>query len=314
MKKLLFLSGAACWWALNLTVPACAEAKTVVTISSKKINPYEEALAGFKEELKKREPDVVFKDYDLKAIGDKEDDFFKTLKETMSDLIFTLGTESTLFAQQKIKGLPLLFSMVLNPRQSGIVASSADPDGYLTGVSLDIPPELQFVKLKEMLPKASRVGIIYNAKEIKEIKAVLDRMGLTMVAKPVRSEADVPQALNEIVGSVDCVWAQADSLIYNAQSSQYILLTLLRNKIPLMAFSSQYVKAGALFALECDYGDIGRQSAEIAARIMGEGPRETLTIAFPEKTHLVVNRRIADLIGAGIPETILKEAREVDSQ
>ena len=204
--------------------------------------------------------------------------------------------------------------MVINPAESLLIDSSAGSGSNLTGVSLDILPELQFKKLKEMLPTLSRVGIIYNAKEkewIQNIKTAAKKLGLIIVAKPISSAADVPHALDELVGSADCLWAQVDPLIYNAQSSQYILLTLLRNKIPFAAFSSQYVKAGALLALECDYSNIGRQSAQMAIKILANKAVASIPVALPEKMNLVVNKKIAELIGIEIPQKLLEEAKEV---
>ncbi|MFH1640587.1 MAG: ABC transporter substrate-binding protein [Candidatus Omnitrophota bacterium] len=268
----------------------------IAVIRSRVIKPYQDALSGFEEELNKSGYKITPRRFDLENAKGKETQLMQEIKDLKPVLVFVIGTEASLFAKENFKELPVIFSMVLSPVKSGIVESLTNPGNNLTGISLDILPEVQFRKLKEMLPKVSRVGVIYNAKEkdwIKEIEEAAKKTGLAIVAKPINSESDVPAKLAEISKEADCIWAQAEPSIYNAQSSQYILLQLLRNKIPFMAFSSQYVKAGALLSLECDYNDIGRESAQIAIKVLNGANLGSTPVAFPEKINLAVNQKIA---------------------
>jgi putative tryptophan/tyrosine transport system substrate-binding protein len=313
-RALIYLSFLAIFMFLSDINPALSEEKAViVVIRSKSIKPYNDALSGFEAGINKNGYKIS-SSYNLEDNKDKEPQLIAEIKNLKPDLVATIGTEASLFAKDNLKGIPAIFFMVINPAESLLIGSSVGSGSNLTGVSLDILPELQFKKLKEMLPKLSRVGIIYNTKEnewIQNIERAAKKLGLLIVAKPISSAADVPHALDELIGSADCLWAQVDPLIYNAQSSQYILLTLLRNKIPFVAFSSQYVKAGALFALECDYSDIGRQSAQMAINVMVNKFTVSVPIALPEKMNLVVNKKIAELIGIEIPQKLLEEAKEV---
>ncbi|MBN1869188.1 MAG: ABC transporter substrate-binding protein [Candidatus Omnitrophica bacterium] len=286
----------------------------IAVVLGKAIGPYLQALSGFETELKENGYQISPHHFDLDEYEGPEERMIQEIRDLKPALIFTIGTKATLFAQGHFQDLPVVFSMVLNPVKAGVIKSFTTPTHNLTGVSLDIPPEKQFEKLKEIQPKVKRVGVIYDAKEkewIKEIEAVAKKEGLLLVAKPVHSESDVPVALDDIRDKIDALWAQTDAMIYNANSSQYILLTLLRHKIPLMAFSASYVKAGALLALECDYDAIGRQAGRIAIKIlMGEDP-STILVSFPEDPNLVVNKRISKLVGIDIPADALKEASEV---
>ena len=315
MKRvLIYLSFVAVFMLLLDINPALSEEKAViVVIRSKSIKSYNDALSGFEAGLNKNGYKIS-SSCNLEDNKNKEPQLIDEIKNLKPDLVATIGTEASLFAKDNLKGMPIIFFMVINPAETLLTGSLAGSRDNLTGVSLDILPELQFKKLKEMLPKLSRVGIIYNAKEkdwIQNIETTAKKLDLLIVAKPISSAADVPHALDELIGSADCLWAQVDPLIYNAQSSQYILLTLLRNKIPFVAFSSQYVKAGALLALECDYSDIGRQTAQMAIKVLVNKATASLPVALPERMNLVVNKKIAELIGIEIPKKLLEEAKEV---
>jgi putative tryptophan/tyrosine transport system substrate-binding protein len=313
-RVLIYLSLLTVFMFLPDIKPALSEEKAViVVVRSKSIKPYDDALSGFEAGLNKNGYKVS-SSYNLEDSKGRQPQLIDEIKNLKPDLVATIGTEASLFAKDNLKGLPIIFFMVINPAESLLISSPVGSGSNLTGVSLDILPELQFKKLKEILPKLSRVGIIYNTKEkdwIQNIERVAKKLDLIIVAKPISSAADVPHVLDELIGSADCLWAQVDPLIYNAQSSQYILLTLLRNKIPLMAFSSQYVKAGALLALECDYSEIGRQAAQMAIKVLVNKAATSISVALPERMNLVVNNKIAELIGVEIPRKLLEEAKEV---
>lgn len=297
----------------NLPVTFSETNPVIVVLLSKPLRPYNDALSGFEELIQKNGYKIAFV-YNLDEKKDNRPQFISTIKGENPGLVFAIGTEAAIFAKQNLSDLPVVFSMVLNPVKSGLVESLAAPGNNLTGVSLDIPPELQFEKLKEVLPHVTRVGVIYNEKEsdwIKEVRQAAQKNGLSLIVKPVNSQIDVPGSLDEIVKEVDCLWAQVDPMIYNVQSSQYILLNLLRSKIPMMAFSAQYVKAGALLGLECDYVDIGRQSADIALVILKHGALGNVALVFPQKVRLLINKKIAGVIGVDIPQRALEEAAQV---
>jgi len=313
MKKNLLMLLFFFFFCFDLPASFSGSDPVIVVLLSKALKPYNDALSGFEEGIKKSGYKITVT-YNLDEKKDNLTQLVSAIKTQDPGLVFAIGTEAAIFAKQNLTDLPVVFSMVLNPVKSGLVPSLANPGNNLTGVSLDIPPDLQFQKLKEVLPKAVRIGVIYNAKEeewIKSVREAAQKNGLSLVVKPVNAQTDVPGSLDEIVKDVDCLWAQVDPMIYNVQSSQYILLNLLRSKIPMMAFSAQYVKAGALLGLECDYIDIGRQSADIALSILKHGVSGSIALVFPQKVRLLINKKIAGVIGVDIPAQALDEAAQV---
>ena len=118
-------------------------------------------------------------------------------------------------------------------------------------------------------------------------------------------------SLKEIIKEADLLWAGVDPLVYNVKSSQYILLRTLREKVPFIAYSSLYVKAGALAAFECDYDDIGRQTARVAIEVIADKKAGSLPVAFPEKRRLIINKNTAKIIGVRIPRKVLEEAEVI---
>lgn len=281
----------------------------IVILRSQDISPYNSAVYGFKDEMD-RTFTVSYQEYQLEDYADREDSLMTEIENDRPTLIFAVGTEAAMLAKNNIRDIPVIFSMVLNPVESGVVKSVRHPDDNITGISLKISIEKQFRKIKEIFPNVHKIGMLYDAKNMvglkKEAESAAENLDLTLVAKAVNSTGEVDDALNEVINEADILWAGVDKLIYNPQSAQHILLATLRNKIPFMAFSSNYVNAGALMALECDYVDIGRQSADLAIKVLNGEKASEIPVVSPRMTRLVINEKTAQLIGVKIPKVTLQ--------
>jgi putative ABC transport system substrate-binding protein len=81
------------------------------------------------------------------------------------DVIVARGTLGPLAAKRATSTIPIVMTAAGDPLGSGLVASLARPDGNVTGMSLMVP-ELggkRLELLKELLPRLSRVAVLWNA-------------------------------------------------------------------------------------------------------------------------------------------------------
>ncbi len=273
--------------------------------------PYNEAMSSFLQTM--RELGWSYKYNNIMIKGGIEIDIVKETRG--SDLILTMGTKATLATKEVVGDIPIIFCMALNPVSSGIVRNMNLPGENITGASLDIPLKTQFKHIKLIITNAETIGVIYNPQETKVIVQeafdVAKHMNLKLIAKPISSERDVPDALKNMLGKVDVLWSVADGTVFGAQSTQYILFNTLKAEMPFMGLSPSFVKAGALMALACNNGDVGKQAAEIANRVLnGENPGN-IAIAVPRKVSFWLNLRTADQIGLRIPDHAIKSADKV---
>lgn len=297
-----------------ISCPVICEAQTISVIISevKSMEQYNNSLSGFKEELKDNySAGVSYQILNLNEIS--EDDAVNKIWQSNPKLILAVGTQAAILAKENLNNIPIVFSTVLNPVDNGLINEIHRPEKNLTGVTLNIDIEDQFRVLKKIIPGLKTIGMLYDERKLEGLKEKAEeaahQFGLTLIAKPISSPSDVPAALKNIIKEADCLWATVDKLVYNNQAAETIILTLLQNKFPFMAFSASYVKAGALVALECDYRDIGRQAGEIAIKVLiGQKP-ESIAVASPRKTRLVINKRTADIIRVNIPNSLLEDAQ-----
>jgi putative ABC transport system substrate-binding protein len=286
------------------------EDKKVIVVLSSDIQPYRDAFMGFRDGMNDSLYTVKYEEFIFKPNG--EEDLMNSIIALKPDLIFTIGTQASVFARNSFKEIPVVFSMVLNPVENGVVVSIDNTGGNITGVSLNIPIDLQFRALKQIKPGIHSIGMLYNAKTnpmlANEVREAVKDMNIEVYAEPISSEGDISVALNRVISKTDSLWAVPDPMIYNAQTAQGIILVTLNRNIPFMAFSKNFVKAGALAALECDYTDIGKQAAVIAAKVMAKNSAKDVKVEYPRKTVLTVNKKTAGIIGLNIEKNILDNA------
>ncbi|MDH5725887.1 MAG: hypothetical protein OEY60_10495, partial [Nitrospira sp.] len=129
--------------------------------------------------------------------------------------------------------------------------------------------------------------------------------------KPVETPRDIPDALESLANNVDLLWGISDQVVLLPQTAEPILLFSFRNKIPFAGLSTPWVKAGALYALERDYSDIGSQCAEIAVKILNKAAPRTIQVVSPRKMLFSLNLKSARTMKIDLPGPIIDGASHV---
>ncbi len=288
------------------------ETKKIVVLLSGELQPYKEALAGFKEKLGAGPYSLTYDEFFVRTETQDSGALKEKIGSIGPDLIFTVGTQASLFAKENFNDIPVVFSMVLNPVENKVITSMDGPDGNIYGVSLNIPIEDQFRALKKIKPDIRTIGMLYDAKTmavtVAEAEKAAGKIGARLVAEAVFSEKDISKMLDRILANADCLWAGPDPMIYNPSTAQQIILSTLKNNVPFMSFSKNFVKAGALAALECDYFGIGGQAGEMAAKILGRKETVGARVELPRGFILLINKRTADTLGLKIDRNVLAGA------
>lgn len=292
------------FWMFSTTWCFAAERAVISVIFSSDIAPYHQSWEGFKEFLDEKEVALWGSKYNLKE--EKAQIVYSRINEERPDMVFTLGTKASKLTKEKIKDIPVVFCMVLDPR--------AIIDLNVTGVSIDIPPGVKLKEVKRIIPNVKRIGMIYSAKTTSLYEEVLQacrELGLQLIGKKIDSGKELPDAIEEISWQIDCFLMIPDSKIYFPRSVKHLLLESLRKEFPVVGLSSFYTKAGALISFDCDYNDLGRQSGEIVLRILNGEKPANINPLRPRKIKLSLNLITAERFGIKIPPRIIREASEV---
>lgn len=231
------------------------------------------------------------------------------------DLILAIATPTAQATAHIVKDIPILITAVTDPVAADLVQSIERPGTNVTGTSDLTPVREQLELLKEIVPQARRVGVVYNAGEVNSVVQVeLARqaaasLGFTLVEATAANSSEVLQAAQSLQGRVDAIYVPTDNTVVSALES--VILVAERARLPLIAGEADSVAKGALATLGIDYYKLGRQTADIAYRVLqGEDPAG-IPIEYLNDLDLVVNVAAAKRMGVTIPDSVLARADQV---
>ena len=280
----------------------------MAVITSHQGKPFEETVSGLQKTL--GHPGIQGK-YEMLSLGGDAEKMPPAIQKTKvkgAQLAFTLGTLATEGLLKEEAEIPVIASLIL---RAGILKKASNA----TGIILEFPIETQLKWIRQFLPHITTIGVIYNPKEnqgmVENAAALAERMGLKLETQKVLAPQDLPGALEKIARNGDVLWGIPDSVVYTPQTAKPILLFSFRNKVPLIGLSSSWVKAGALYSLEWDYGDIGAQSGETALKILQGMRPGAIPPAGPRKVLYSINLNTARHMKIEIPEALLRNAQSV---
>jgi putative ABC transport system substrate-binding protein len=294
--------------------PALAQDLRLAIAYSDSLKSTMRTITGIRRTVSRQYQAAVYYEYFLKPDQPDIEEKIAAIRKLNPRLILTVGSFATKEISERIKDKPIIFSAVLNPETSGFVESLDHPGGNISGASLDIPPEIQFTYFKRVIGSLKKIGVLYSretANLIPPARRVAKSLGLELVAIEIESEKDIPRALDQLNSMVDGIWSVADREIYSPRSTRYILLNSLRNGQPFMGFSRNLVESGALFALDFDYKDIGRQAGKIAIEVISGRSPASIAVAVPGIIWFHYNEKTARHINVKLPEDLVAIAKEV---
>jgi len=256
---------------------------------------------------------ISIKEYNMRGRSSEGKQIIKEIKKRINinppKVILTLGTPATKLAQEAITEIPILFSMVVNPEKYGISGKN------IRGITSNVPIKSQLVKLKKIVSKLKRIGVLYNPRQssniIEEVKQATSDMGLELITLKVSSPKKVQSSVRKIIEKVNALLLINDSTVVNKDTVEYIIETTLENKIPTVVYNDYLVKDGCLFSLAPDYFSVGEQAGNIVCKSREDKLRTPPSIIFPEVFKLSINLKTAKHIGLNIPPNIIASAEEI---
>jgi putative ABC transport system substrate-binding protein len=222
-------------------------------------------------------------------------------------------------AMKATKTIPIVMVSSIDPIAAGYVDSLARPGGNVTGF-VRLARELNAKRvelLKEMLPRMSRVAILWDENgpgavvAFKEYQTAVQAFKLSLQSLGVRGpNPDFDAALQAARSQ------RADALLL--VGNPLVLLHLKRvlelatkSRLPSMTDDARYVDAGGLVSYGADQVDLHRRAAVYVDKILkGTKPAE-LPVEQPTKFELVISLKAAKQIGLTIPPNVLARADKV---
>lgn len=231
------------------------------------------------------------------------------------DLVLAIATPSAISMASETKDIPILITAVTDPVAAKLVKNNDKPETNVTGTTDAAPLQEQLELVKKFKPDAKKIGIIYNSSEVNSevqvdaAKKIAPEMGFEIVEATVTGSAEVMQAAQSLVGKVDAIYIPTDNVV--ASSIASVVSIAEKNKLPLIAAEAGMVEGGALATVGIDYYKLGRQTGEMALKVIkGEKP-EGMAIESQKDFNIIINKGAAQRMGVEIPQDLLAKASKV---
>ena len=211
------------------------------------------------------------------------------------DLICGIATPSaqTAYNAAMDTDISVIYTAVTDPKAAELADDKGNPVGEVTGTSDKLPIEAQLKMIRELLPDAKKIGILYTTSEANSVSAIAEYKekvgdyGFELVEKGITNTSEIALATDDLLSQVDCISNLTDNTVVSS----------------LPAILDQ--------AEGLDYVALGKQTGKMAAKVLkgekkaSEMPFETITEA-----GLYLNTKVAENLGITVEDDLKNSAVE----
>lgn len=198
-----------------------------------------------------------------------------------SDLILSIATPTSQAVQNATKNsdIPVIFTAVSDPVFSGLVINKENPEANITGVTDEVSQDnLKEIieSLKSLNPDIKSIGIVYSTSEsnsqvqVQNVRQVASDMDIEIEIEAVgiASINDIHQALESVSRKSQALILINDNMI--ASSMELVSKIAMEKGLITISAVSSFVEDGSLMSVGISYKELGRQSADMAYKVLKE--------------------------------------------
>lgn len=291
-----------CFSLLCSLTSAWASSSVVYLVLSSEARPYQQAADALVVSLEKQDVRArVFVAKKLIRIApDYASDFYKKA------VWVAIGSRSAALLYEVLPAkTSLVYCMVANPGKIGLLGGREN----VAGVSVTKPVQEQFAIIAKAMPTLRTIAMLYRSSSVKSMLTLADvKANLPASWKLEAIDVDTAESMAAAITdlfrrSPDLIWTMADSSIYNRATVNSLLLTSLRQQVPVFGFSGSFVKAGALLGLNADPVLQGEYAASLVIGKLRGKPQNSPVIS--SGVTVAVNQVVADRLGISLPPAII---------
>ncbi len=255
-------------------------------------------------------------------------------KALRPDLICTWGTAVTLGVAgesgkadpaAQITDIPVLFTMVPAPLESGLVADPGAPERNVTGTTQRVPVEAQIKAIRAYRP-LTRLGVIYNPADpnsvanVRRLRELSGPMRFELLDQPLPLDgrgkpraAALPDLVSRLARrEPQFLYLGPDAFI--SEHRKPLIDRALRHRLPTFSANELEMRdSQAMVGLVSRFYNLGRLTALKARQILVDkkNPRDIPVESLSRFTY-IINRSVAKRLALYPPMNVLSYAEVID--
>ena len=269
---------------------------------------------------------VVIRKYNAEGDIAVANSIAKEMVNARFDLLLTASTLSLQTVANANRGgkTVQVFGVVADPVAAGVGISRDNPLDHprnLVGIGSLLPVEDAFRIVRQMFPGLKTVGVAWNPAEAnsrvftEDARKTCTNMGIALLEANVENSNGVLEAEDSLVArGAQALWIGGDVTVNIAVDS--VISTARKGRIPVFSITPGKPDRGTLFDYGADFYQIGRQTGELAARILRGADPAQIPITNVVPKWLVVNALAAENLKDPwrVPDDLLRRADVVVDQ
>ncbi len=272
--------------------PACAHPPAhikllrVTVVQGEDSEPYREFTHALRDNILKRNIDLIVVDDPAMPIPE-------------SDLVISVGMKAATVVAAS--NAPTVLNVLVPKAGYEKLLYDFPARGNtksFSAIFLDQPIARQVRLIAAILPGKRHVGVLFDSfpqDELMQLRQQMSRHGLNLHERVISPALPLHDALQEVLQDSEVLLALPDSSVYNNSTLRNILLATYRSSVPLIGFSSSYVKAGALCAVFSTPAQIATQAAMAIQQFWETSALPTAQ--YPQLFEVMVNEQVGRSLG-----------------
>ncbi len=241
----------------------------------------------------------------------------QSMVATGVDLLYGVATPMAQACYNAADGsIPVIYTAVTDPVAAELANEDGTSVGNVTGTSDKLAVDAQLEMIREFMPEAKTIGILYTTSEansvsaIEEYKELAPNYGFEIVESSISQSSDIPIAAANLAGKVDCISNLTDNTVVSALAT--VLDVANKAGIPVFGSEIEQVKNGCVATEGLDYVALGKQTGEMAARVLKGENAEDIPFETISEYSLYINSQSLENLGMSYPENLKATATEAE--
>ncbi len=286
---------------LGMSPGVWASQDDIVIVLSSRLVAYKKAVAGFREiceaDMPRAGPKCICPHHITELVNTdfkSQAELRRRIEELGPAIVLAVGTNALNTATSLSADIPVIHLLVPFPE------ALKNNRPHIYGVAMDIDPAAQLSALIETMPQARRVGVVFDPAKTGELvqkaREFCRVKGLSLVSREAESPAGVPDLISSLRGEIDVFWMIPDLTVVTPQTTEFLFLFSLENRVPVLTFAEKYLELGATFMVGPDAFAMGKTAFELVKQILA-GKEKPRPLAPGPRPKVVVNTKIAEKLG-----------------
>ncbi len=136
-----------------------------------------------------------------------------------------------------------------------------------------------------------------------------DKHDMEVYITKITADDNLSNKIKSALKRSDVLLALPDKHIYNSKTVKNILLTSYRHRKPVIAFSKNFVNAGALAAVYSSTEQIAQSASNLIKQYFKTGDKFKKQIHYPQEFNVSINRQVFNALNLIIPD--IKQIKQV---